>query len=341
MWRRRRRRRGGGNNEQQEVRARGGKGGCWRPEDAPSGEREGGKRRQSREEEEEEGVERGGKRKQEEKDDEEDKARRGGEGGGGRGKRMVGQQEATRGGREGGGKKRQEEATVREGSVRGGRGKGRGGEEKGEEVEEEEKEEEEKERRRRRRRHFKTLRHNLRPFPLLLSLVTWEKRMRPTSLQPAFRLRNPSSLSRSSSRLCSRSFTSFVALLWTCSSTSMSFLYTTPPGIPSSAPSPSWVIGSLWSFPLTCLSASLGDKGISAAAYKSQTFFSVFLRTAEFNLCVVICFDCCRAICNHSHYSVLTNSWLCSMHMFSCWGMASLAMLSPTILYAIRPWSPM
>ncbi|KAK4806538.1 hypothetical protein QYF61_021374 [Mycteria americana] len=150
MWRRRRRRRGRGYNEQQEVRARGGKGVCWRQQDAPSGEREGGKRRQSREEEEEEGEKRGGKRKQEEKDDEEEKARRGGEGGSGRGKRMVGQQEATRGGREGGGgKTRQEEATVREGSVRGGRGKGRGGEEKGEEeeeVEEEEKEEEEEER---------------------------------------------------------------------------------------------------------------------------------------------------------------------------------------------------
>ncbi|KAK4810503.1 hypothetical protein QYF61_004283 [Mycteria americana] len=30
--------------------------------------------------------------------------------------------------------------------------------------------------------------HNLRPFPLILSLVTWEKRPTPTSLQPPFRL---------------------------------------------------------------------------------------------------------------------------------------------------------
>ncbi|KAK4821431.1 hypothetical protein QYF61_020014 [Mycteria americana] len=37
-------------------------------------------------------------------------------------------------------------------------------------------------------------------------------------------LNNPSSLSRSSSDFCSRPFTSFVALLWTCSSSSMSLL---------------------------------------------------------------------------------------------------------------------
>ncbi|KAK4826066.1 hypothetical protein QYF61_005025 [Mycteria americana] len=37
---------------------------------------------------------------------------------------------------------------------------------------------------------------NLRPFPLILSLVTWEKRPTPTSLQPPFRLNNPSSLIR-------------------------------------------------------------------------------------------------------------------------------------------------
>ena len=53
-----------------------------------------------------------------------------------------------------------------------------------------------------------------------------------------------------------------------------------------------------------------------------------------------MCFGCCRAICNPSHYSVLTNSCLCSMLIFSCWGMASLSMLSPTILYAIRPSVP-
>ncbi|KAK4829053.1 hypothetical protein QYF61_001858 [Mycteria americana] len=79
---------------------------------------------------------------------------------------------------------------------------------------------------------------NFRPFPLVLSLVTWEKRLTPTSLQPPFRelyrairsllgllfsrLNNPSSLSCSSSSFCSRPFTSFVALLWTHSSTSMS-----------------------------------------------------------------------------------------------------------------------
>ncbi|KAK4819531.1 LOW QUALITY PROTEIN: hypothetical protein QYF61_006024 [Mycteria americana] len=59
-----------------------------------------------------------------------------------------------------------------------------------------------------------------------LSLVTWEKRPTPTSLQPPFRelLNNPSSLSRSSSDFCSSPFTSFVALLWTRSSTSMSLL---------------------------------------------------------------------------------------------------------------------
>ncbi|KAK4823315.1 hypothetical protein QYF61_000917 [Mycteria americana] len=34
---------------------------------------------------------------------------------------------------------------------------------------------------------------NLRPFPLVLSLVTWEKRPTPTSLQPPFRLNSPSS----------------------------------------------------------------------------------------------------------------------------------------------------
>ncbi|KAK4810847.1 hypothetical protein QYF61_008819 [Mycteria americana] len=45
----------------------------------------------------------------------------------------------------------------------------------------------------------------------------------------AARLNNPSSLSRSSSDLCSRPFTSFVALLWTRSSTSMS-LYASNPG---------------------------------------------------------------------------------------------------------------
>ncbi|KAK4814505.1 hypothetical protein QYF61_021568 [Mycteria americana] len=42
----------------------------------------------------------------------------------------------------------------------------------------------------------------------------------PTSLPPPFRLNNPSSLSRSPSALCSRPFPSFVALLWTCPSTS-------------------------------------------------------------------------------------------------------------------------
>ncbi|KAK4832683.1 hypothetical protein QYF61_025144 [Mycteria americana] len=42
------------------------------------------------------------------------------------------------------------------------------------------------------------------------------------------RLNNPSSLSHSSSDLCSRPFTSFVALLWICASTAMSFLYPSP-----------------------------------------------------------------------------------------------------------------
>ncbi|KAK4828007.1 LOW QUALITY PROTEIN: hypothetical protein QYF61_022784 [Mycteria americana] len=46
----------------------------------------------------------------------------------------------------------------------------------------------------------------------------------PASLQPPFRLNNLSSLSRSSEDTCSRPFTSFIALLWPCSSTSMSFL---------------------------------------------------------------------------------------------------------------------
>ncbi|KAK4810608.1 hypothetical protein QYF61_007345 [Mycteria americana] len=40
--------------------------------------------------------------------------------------------------------------------------------------------------------------HNLRLFPLVLSLVNWEKRLTPTSLQPPFRLNNPSSLNHSS-----------------------------------------------------------------------------------------------------------------------------------------------
>ncbi|KAK4821803.1 hypothetical protein QYF61_003832 [Mycteria americana] len=65
---------------------------------------------------------------------------------------------------------------------------------------------------------------NLRPFSLVLSLVTWEKRPTPTSLQPPFRLNNPSSLSCDSSDLCCRPFTSFIALLWTRSSTSVSLL---------------------------------------------------------------------------------------------------------------------
>ncbi|KAK4830181.1 hypothetical protein QYF61_008972 [Mycteria americana] len=42
------------------------------------------------------------------------------------------------------------------------------------------------------------------------------------------RLNNPSSLSRSSEDFCSRPFTSFVALLWTRSSTSMSLLHSFP-----------------------------------------------------------------------------------------------------------------
>ncbi|KAK4831651.1 hypothetical protein QYF61_018618 [Mycteria americana] len=48
-----------------------------------------------------------------------------------------------------------------------------------------------------------------------------------SSTSPGFELElnNPSSLSRSSQDLCSRPFTSFIALLWTRSSTSMSFLY--------------------------------------------------------------------------------------------------------------------
>ena len=66
-------------------------------------------------------------------------------------------------------------------------------------------------------------------------------------------------------------------------------------------------------------------------------FFSVFPGIDEFNPCVVMCFDCCRAICNPSHYSVLMNSWLFSTLIFISWGMASLSMLSPTILYVIRP----
>lgn len=85
--------------------------------------------------------------------------------------------------------------------------------------------------------------------------------------------------------------------------------------------------------PITCLA-------VSVAAYKSQTFSSVFPGPAEFNLCVVMCFHCCSTICNPSYYSVLTNSWLCSMLIFSCWGMTSLSMLSPTNLYAIRPSVP-
>ncbi|KAK4818276.1 hypothetical protein QYF61_009994 [Mycteria americana] len=71
-------------------------------------------------------------------------------------------------------------------------------------------------------------RRNLRPFPLVLWLVTWEQRLTPTSLQPPFRLNNPSSLSRSSSDFCSRPFTSFIALLWTRSSTSMSLVVRGP-----------------------------------------------------------------------------------------------------------------
>ncbi|KAK4824615.1 LOW QUALITY PROTEIN: hypothetical protein QYF61_016921 [Mycteria americana] len=66
--------------------------------------------------------------------------------------------------------------------------------------------------------------HNLRTFPLVLWLDIWEKRPTPTSLQPPFRLNNASSLSCSSSDFCSRPFTSFTALLWTRSSTSMSLL---------------------------------------------------------------------------------------------------------------------
>ncbi|KAK4816523.1 hypothetical protein QYF61_017623 [Mycteria americana] len=44
---------------------------------------------------------------------------------------------------------------------------------------------------------------NLRPFHLVLWLVTWEKRLTPASLQPPFRRNNPSSLSHSSQDLFS------------------------------------------------------------------------------------------------------------------------------------------
>ncbi|KAK4825517.1 hypothetical protein QYF61_000030 [Mycteria americana] len=44
------------------------------------------------------------------------------------------------------------------------------------------------------------------------------------AMPPEMMLNNPSSLSHSSSDLCSRPFTSFIALLWTRSSTSMSLL---------------------------------------------------------------------------------------------------------------------
>ncbi|KAK4818424.1 hypothetical protein QYF61_012958 [Mycteria americana] len=58
-----------------------------------------------------------------------------------------------------------------------------------------------------------------------LSTTSFQREIR-SSLSLLFsRLNNPSSLSRSSSDLCSRAFTSFVALLWTRSSTSMSLLY--------------------------------------------------------------------------------------------------------------------
>lgn len=51
-------------------------------------------------------------------------------------------------------------------------------------------------------------------------------------------------------------------------------------------------------------------------------------------------FNCCRVICNPSYCAVLMNSWLCSILIFSCWGMMTLLMLSPTISYAIRPSVP-
>jgi len=70
--------------------------------------------------------------------------------------------------------------------------------------------------------------NNLRPFPLVLLLVTWVMRLTPTLLQPPFRwlqramrsplsfffcrLNNPSSLSRSPSDLCSRFLTSLLPL---------------------------------------------------------------------------------------------------------------------------------
>ncbi|KAK4810832.1 hypothetical protein QYF61_008804 [Mycteria americana] len=58
-----------------------------------------------------------------------------------------------------------------------------------------------------------------------LSTTSFQRAIRsPLSLRFS-RLNNPSSLSRSSSDFCSRPFTSFVALLWTRSSTSMSLLY--------------------------------------------------------------------------------------------------------------------
>ncbi|KAK4832512.1 hypothetical protein QYF61_023577 [Mycteria americana] len=58
-------------------------------------------------------------------------------------------------------------------------------------------------------------------FDPLIQIIDKDK---PMDTDSQLLLNNPSSLSRSSSDLCSRPFTSFVALLWTRSSTSMSFL---------------------------------------------------------------------------------------------------------------------
>ncbi|XP_048690251.2 olfactory receptor 6M1-like [Caretta caretta] len=89
----------------------------------------------------------------------------------------------------------------------------------------------------------------------------------------------------------------------------------------------------------TMLVSLLSDrKTISITACLAQTFFFIFLCTVEFVLLKVMSFKRYVAIFKPLCYTVIMNGRVCSRLLLSCWMVASLSMLGPTIVYTRLPF---
>ncbi|XP_037732986.1 LOW QUALITY PROTEIN: olfactory receptor 6M1-like [Chelonia mydas] len=79
-------------------------------------------------------------------------------------------------------------------------------------------------------------------------------------------------------------------------------------------------------------------KTISITACLAQTFFFILLSTVEFVLLKVMSFKRYVAIFKPLCYTVIMNGRVCSRLLLSCWMVASLSMLGPTIVYTRLPF---